>query len=311
MSDQTVSNKYEWGGDGSNPSRPVADHVRAALVPSDGSYPPPVDKLLKLGSPHNYKTFNAAVAPIELTEAHIPDLIRLARDRDLNTRSEDTPEIWAPIHAVLALARFDIGPYIADLLPLFDTEGEWFSEELPPILAKAGAPAIEPLRQYIQDTSRWLYGRWSAIRALSEVGQQHPELRDQVVALLSDTLASERIPDVSAAIISALITLKAAEALPAIRAAFERDAVDEEIVGNWPEVLEALGQPIDADDPLVQTARARKPVRLFGDQPGQIFSRAAEPFPKATAIQPARPSNRKNKRKMAAASRKANKKKRK
>lgn len=310
MSDLKASNEYDWGGNGSDLSRPVAEHVRAALAPSDGNYPPPVDKLLALGSPHEYDTFDAAVAPIELTEAHIPDLIRLARDRDLNISTEDTPEIWAPIHALLALARFDVGPYVADLIPLFDVEGEWTSEELPPILGKAGAPAIEPLRQYVQDTSRWLYGRWSAIRALSEAGQQHPDLRDQVVSFLADTLASERVPEVSAALIAELSELKAVEALPAMRAAFERDAVDEGIVGDWIEVLGALGLPSDPDDALVQQAQAHRSARSARFERSARSSHA-EPFPKATANKSAQPSKRKSKRKMAAASRKANKKKRK
>lgn len=311
MSNLETPDEYEWGGDGSDLSQPVAEHVRAALVPSDGNYPPPIDKLLKLGSPHNYKTLDAAVTPIELTEAHIPDLIRLARDRDLNIRSEDTPDTWAPIHAVLALARFDVGPYINQLLPLLDIESEWVTEELPPILGKAGAPAVEPLREYVQDSSRWLYGRWSAIRALSEAGKQHPELRNQVVALLSETLANERQPEVSAGLIAELTELKAVEALPAMRAAFERDAVDEGIVGDWPEVLGALGLPADPSDPLVEQARARRPVQQGGGRARQAAGRSAEPFPKATASKPAKPSNRKNKRKTAAASRKANKKKRK
>lgn len=310
MSDQELSDEFDWGGDGSDLSRPVAEHVRAALVPSDGNYPPPIDKLLKLGSPHDYDSFDAAVAQIELTEAHIPDLIRLARDRDLNTRAEETPETWAPIHALLALARFDVGPYVADLIPLFDVEGEWFSEELPPMLGKAGAPAVEPLRDYVKDTSRRLYGRWSAIHALSEAGQQHPDLRDQVVAFLNDTLANERQPEVSAALIAELIELKAVEALPAMRAAFERDAVDQGIVGDWIEVLGALGLPADPDDTLVQQAQARRSARA-ASRAGSARHSHTEPFPKASASKSANPSNRKNKRKTAAASRKANKKKRK
>ena len=53
MSNLETPDEYEWGGDGSDVSQPVAEHVRAALVPSTDLYPPPIDKLLKLGSPHD------------------------------------------------------------------------------------------------------------------------------------------------------------------------------------------------------------------------------------------------------------------
>src|SRR5690348_797434 len=111
MSDIALPDEFDWGGDGQDVSRPVAEHVRAALLTSDGTYPPPLDQLLRLGSPHSYPTFEAATDPIALTDAHIPDLVRLARDRALNTRMDDAPETWAPIHAVLALKRFDVGSY--------------------------------------------------------------------------------------------------------------------------------------------------------------------------------------------------------
>lgn len=305
--------EYDWGGDGSDLHQPVAEHVRAALLPSDGSYPPPIDTLLSLGSPHDQADLQATLANVELDESHVPDLVRLARDRDLNTSMADTPEIWGPIYAVLALARLDAGDYAAELVPLFDVDNEWFGEELPDILGKAGAPALAALRQYVQDSSRWQYGRWNAASALAKVGQQHPELRDQAIESLSGALADERNdPEINGFLLSSLLTLKATEALPAIRTAFERDAIDESIAGSWGEVLEALEQPIDTADPLFQRSQARRQAVIDANRAllPALGGERASSFPKATATKSSKPNNRKSKRKAAAASRKANKKKR-
>ena len=42
--------EYDWGGDGSDHHKTVRAHVEAALVPTDGAYPPPLDQLLTLGN---------------------------------------------------------------------------------------------------------------------------------------------------------------------------------------------------------------------------------------------------------------------
>ena len=43
--------EFDWGGDGSDRHKTVRAHVEAALVPTDGAYPPPLDQLLTLGNP--------------------------------------------------------------------------------------------------------------------------------------------------------------------------------------------------------------------------------------------------------------------
>lgn len=315
IDDLSHLNDYSWGGDGSDLNQPVRAHVEAALLTTDGSYSPPLDRLLTLGSVHDLPDPEAALGALGLAEAHIPDLIRMARDRALNTIEDDVPEGWAPIYALLALKHLDVSQHVADLVPLFDLDSEWFGEELPTVLGRAGAPALGPLRQYLYDASRWHYGRWNAASALAEIGKQHPELRDQAIAILAETMANQaNDPETNGFLLSSLLALHATEALPVIRAVFERDAVDVSIAGSWGEVLEALGQPVDRDDPLIQRSKAQRQQQraanhsqfgTFGNQRAQTGS-----FPKATANKAAKPSKRKSKRKIASASRKANKKKR-
>ena len=90
-------------------------------------------------------------------------------------------------------------------------------------------PALEPLRQYIQDNTRWQYGRWNAGTAVEQVAQQHPELRDQAIQILSDVLAHaiDNDPETNGFFLADLLHLNAVEALPIIRSAFEQDMIDD------------------------------------------------------------------------------------
>ena len=49
--EQPLFGEIDWGGDGSDPHRPVRTHVLQALLPNNEAYPPPVAALLRLGDP--------------------------------------------------------------------------------------------------------------------------------------------------------------------------------------------------------------------------------------------------------------------
>jgi hypothetical protein len=306
--------EYDWGGDGSDLEKTVRVHVEAALLPAAGAYSPPIDQLLSLGDPLEDTDLEARIAEMGFTQEHIPELVRMARDRELNTAPGDSDKVWAPIHALTALSHLDIGEYAADLVPLFDVDSEWFGEELPLVLKNARANALAPLQAYIQDTTRWIFGRAYAISAVEELAKAHPEVRDQAIQFLSDALthAGESDPYINADLINALAQLHAVEALPIVRQAFEQDAVDESIMGDWTEVLKAFGQEVDQDDPLVRRSRQR-----WNEQRAQLRT-TLPPSPRAptslfalTRTGQNKAAKRKNKRKQASAARKANKKKRK
>jgi hypothetical protein len=307
--------EYNWGGDGSDPHEPVRAHVEAALVPSGDTYPAPLDELLRLGNPRENADIPERIAALGLTQAHIPDLVRMARDRALNTAQSNSDEVWATSHALAALAQLDISDAIPDLIPLFDVDDEVSREQLIDLLGAAGASALEPLGHYIQDGTRWIFGRTAASVAIRDLVKLHPELRDQALAILSDALdrAADNNPEVNGFLLGNLLDLDAVEALPVIRRAFEADAVDETIAGDWGQVLEALGQTPDSDDPLIERSRASREAREIGpfdyDPSEAAFpydapALSAPPKKRATAKQKA-------KRKMSKASRKANKKRRK
>src|SRR5690349_7416207 len=82
--DRPKGMNIDWGGDGSDLSRPVRAHVLEALRPNSGPYPPPVDALRLIGDISEAGAAGARAA-LGLTQTHVPDLLRMARDRSLFT----------------------------------------------------------------------------------------------------------------------------------------------------------------------------------------------------------------------------------
>jgi hypothetical protein len=325
----------DWGGDGTDLSRPVRAHVLAVLQPNAAPYPPPVDALRYLGDPRNAgveERRRARPGP-----GHLPDLLRMARDRDLYSANGDTDEVWAPLHAVHALADLDASAVVPELIPLFDLDDDWLSTVLPELLGTIGAPALEPIRAYLADHARWAYGHSQASDALEKIAQQHSELREPVVAILSDVLRDAEHYDevVNTAAMDTLVELGAAEALPLIRRAFELGRIDEMMRGAWGDVLNDLGDEPEEDDPLLAESRQRfeeRQERFFpraqreqlqaalarfsGRDPQHLLEDVATSIPQPASRAPhraaqAKARKHKNKRKIEAASRKTNRRKRK
>ena len=334
----------DWGGDGSDLSRPVRAHILAALRPNTAPYLPPVDALLALGDPRNAGVAERRHA-LGLAQEHLPDLLRMARDRSLYTADGDTDVVWAPLHAFYALKDLDSSAVTPELIPLFDLDDDWLDTALPELLGKIGAPALEPIRAYLADRTRWAYGHAEACRALEQIALQDPDLREHVVAMLSDVLRDAEHYDevVNTAAMDALVELGAVEVLPLIRQAFELGRIDEMMRGPWGDVLDELGVEPEEDDPLLAESRRRFEERherlLPREQRKQLqealarFTGRDDPFaalaaeaasapvaPPASALPPPRDTRKtaqqkarkqKNKRKMESTARKANRRKRK
>jgi Protein of unknown function (DUF1186) len=248
----------DWGGDGSDLSRPVRAHVLAALRPVSEPYQPPLDALLTLGE-RDSEELEQLRKELGIGQEHLPGLLTMARDRALHTAKSESLDVWAPLHAIAILGQLDLAEHIAELMPLFDVESDWLAEDLPPIMRAVGQPAIGPLKAYLEDTTRYGWGHARAAEALQEIGSQHPELRDQVVQILDIVLDdAESYPTESVTgAVGALIDLKAVESLSAIRRVYEQNLVDELVYGPWGEVIDLLGLEPDPDDPLIEVSLDR------------------------------------------------------
>ncbi len=243
----------DWGGDGSDLTRPVRTHVLATLVPTDAPYPAAVASLRNLGKP-NQPGVEIRRNKLDFDQSHVPDLVRMARDRELNTALGDTDAAYAPIHAVYVLAGLDITDVVEEIIPLLNLQNDWVDVALVEMLGRAGEVALEPLVRYLHDPTRWHYGRTYAADALAKMARFHPELWPRIVPILRGVLqnAAQHDAVINSFIISSLLGIQAVEALPEIRHAFELGEVDEMIHGDWGRILKELGQEPDPDDPLLE-----------------------------------------------------------
>ena len=82
---------------------------------STANYPPPVDKLLTFGECSPSPEWPDYLA-LGLGSEHVPDLIRMAIDEELNQAASDSLEVWAPVHAWRALGQLHAEAAIEPLL---------------------------------------------------------------------------------------------------------------------------------------------------------------------------------------------------
>jgi hypothetical protein len=217
--------------------------LKGGEIMTAATYPPPADQLLTLGDLRGTGEWRDYRA-LGLGPEHIPDLIRMATDHDLNRAGPDTPEVWAPVHAWRALGQLRAEAASEPLLGLFDDQedSDWFNEDMPEVFARIGPAAIPALAAFLDDRARQRYPRITAASCLDHIGNAHPEARDACVAALVRTLEdfAAHDPTLNAFLISSLINLRAAEAAPAIERAFAADGVDLSIAGDWEDVRIAL-----------------------------------------------------------------------
>ncbi len=236
------------------------------------SYPLPVDKLLTFGDCRHFIGWPNYLE-LGLGSQHIPDLIRMATDDELNWADSDSLEVWAPIHAWRALGQLRAEVAIEPLMRLFHEleESDWAREELPEVYGMIGPAAIPALGAYLADPSHDLFPRATAASSLEEIGKRHPAARDECVAALTRQLErfTENDPELNAFLIVNLLGLHARESAPVMERAFAADRVEEFIVGDWEDVQVALGLEKPDEDLM--------PREFFPPQPDIRASQVARP----------------------------------
>ena len=299
---------------------------------TERGYEPPVDRLLTHGDPREMRGEWPDYRALGLAEEHVADLIRMATDPDLNWADEDDPKVWAPVHAWRALGQLRAVAAVEPLLELHDEldDSDWLMSELPQVFALIGPAAMPPLVAYLADAQHDVWPRVSAADALAKIGQRHPEARDQCVAALSQMLEKHAENDdiLNGRIISGLIDLKAVEAAPVMEQAFAADNVDDTIVGDWEDVQVLLGLLTERLTPpspynLMQRIQMREAAKEAARKAATVISRTEierplaldddeepdEPGATGPAAERRKEAGKaKSKRKMAAQSRRKNKK---
>ena len=210
-------------------------------------YQPPVSHLLTMGvtGPEDEEWPDYLV--MGFGPEHVPELIRLALDEDLNRPQRRRPAFCAPVHAWRTLGLLqaeEAAEPLIGLFPLVDEESdEWVVEALPRAFGYMGAGAIPALSAYLAEQSNGLWARITASASLAEIGQRFPEARDECVAEVTQGLEAyaENDPALNAFIVRDLVTLEAVEAAPVMEQAFSMRRVNYLLQGDWEDVQVELG----------------------------------------------------------------------
>lgn len=211
----------------------------------DAAYPPPLDRLPGLGSLFTRGRAWRDYLQMGIGPGHVPDLLRMAADPELNHADQDDPRVYAPLHAWRALGQLaapEAAVPLADLLVQLPDD-DFANEDLPEVLGMIGAASVEPVTAVLADPAIEERTRISAARALEEIGRRHPELRERCVEVLMRQLErhAEQTEGLNGFLIHDLVELGAVEAAPLMEAAFQADHADVMIRGDWEDVQVDLG----------------------------------------------------------------------
>jgi hypothetical protein len=268
------------------------------------SYSFPVSRLLTFGDVRDFRAWPNYL-DLGLEPEHVPELIEMATDEELNWADSESLEVWAPIHAWRALGQLRATAAIEPLLHLFHEleDSDWPGEELPDVYGMIGRTAVPALTRYLDDASHGLWPRVTAAHSLERIAAGDPSARDECVTALSRELErfTENDPILNGFLISYLVYLQAVEAAPLMERAFAADHVDTSIRGDWEDVQVDLGL-----ETARETPRAYKSLSSMFD--GGRHEAPPHDVPRQAGSADKAAAKAKSKRKQSRASRKKNRK---
>lgn len=205
---------------------------------------PKVQKLLSLGDVH----FNAWPDYLSLygfCEDDIDDLIELATHSDFEKEPEGSKVVWGPVHAWRALGQLKAVKAIEPLIECFDVlfDDDVALTELANVFGLIGAPAIEPLTEYLKAEVEDEFSHVLAIDSLTKIAGVHKELRSEVLAIFKQYMRDPWLESytLNGLLMGCLLDLKAVELIDEIRYLFSIECVDWSCAGDLEEVEMLLG----------------------------------------------------------------------
>jgi len=233
------------------------------------NYQTPVSQLLTYGHPKTASDWANYSQEFGLTSENISELIRLATDLSFNDLNhEESPEVWAPLHAWRALSEFgpEASSAVTPLLGLITEleDDDYFLEEIPLVMGKIGPAAISEVEKLLRSSSQelWSQGLF-ATDCLDELAKRHPETRERIFDIAIRQLDNYRHNErgVNGFLIQLLCDLENADALPTIEKAFFEGKVDVFVV-DWEDVQIAFG--INEPAPNRESLREFMKIQLTG-----------------------------------------------
>jgi hypothetical protein len=102
---------------------------------------------------------------------------------------KEVPEFWTPIHAVFILGAIGTQETIAPLITALkwseEYDVDWVFEAFPAIFGKIGTPAIDDLRQFVQDKEQDWYTRTIALQGLASITLKNLEVADEIFSYIN------------------------------------------------------------------------------------------------------------------------------
>ncbi len=201
--------------------------------PATQRYPGALAGLLSLGKPTDDTSYQKWA---EQLKDHVPDLIRMVLDEDLNQRQEKDPAVWAPLHALQILGVLGAESAAQPLTACLDWDDDWIGEALPKVYAGIGPAAIPVLQAYLEDSTQDRFGRAKASESLAAIARAHPPVREAIVTYLAAFLGRPSADDspaeeeVTTFVIGDLMDLGDSSAYPAIKRAYEENRVNPQMI---------------------------------------------------------------------------------
>lgn len=190
---------------------------------------------------------------IGLTGQHVPELIQMAKDAGLHLAGEDSPEVWAPLHAWRALGQLRAAEAAPDLIRLLEEyeDDDWLPTDLRAVFSMMGPATIPALADFIGDDNVDEYCRMPVPECLEQIATDHPQARDKCVSVLIRQLEKHEWNGggLNGLLILSLTKLRAVEAMEVIREAFAQDHVDVTIQGDLEDTEIGMGVRTERETP--------------------------------------------------------------
>src|SRR5262245_48612294 len=183
-----------------------------------------------------------------------PDAIEPLRQILLDKRYWDETETrqwWVEYHAFIILSatgRPELTSDLVNALTLaFETDYDWITGISSLAISSFGEPAVEPLMRFVREYRDSLQDKWYAshirsrlVNALTHIALKHPSSREKVTDFLCSLVTdpSETEPDFLGLIVDKPLLLDRERGMAAAQDAYERDAVDEMIQGDFDQMVE-------------------------------------------------------------------------
>jgi len=208
-----------------------------------------------------------------LTQTNVPELIRMATDRQLHRANGDSLEVWAPLHAWRSLAQLKAEDAARPILEMLEEleDDDWFHSELPRVMSMIGPSAIPVLAEFMANDRIEPINRIEIPDSLGKIAQTYPGHRKECTEILNRQMEKfEAECDVlNAYVIGGLVDLGETKYIATIREAFSRNCVD----------LQVLGDVEDVEIMLKLREKRDTPRRRLNPFTGEEILQLDEPTP--------------------------------